>query len=158
MKNAMDRLVALWNEPAKMWLYLRISSVACGVPVGLVAAWREVGPGSVDAQVAFYFIALIFGPIALPLVLSLQVDNPLTRDKWRKPSWSLNPFDLKDPFQTVHLGAFEFLAMGFGALLAFPFRGFSAASLAIGLTLLGASIWVGTRLCMVIFRKKIEDE
>jgi hypothetical protein len=81
----------------------------------------------VDAQVAFYFIASIFGPIALPLVLSLQVANPLTRDKWKKPSWSLNPFDLKDPLQNVHLGAFEFLAMGFGALLSFPLRGFSAA-------------------------------
>ena len=107
---------------------------------------------------AFYFIASIFGPIALPLVLSLQVANPRTRAKLRRPSWSLNPFDLKEPLQHVHLETFEFLAIGFGALLAFPFRGFSAVSLAIGLTLFSVSVWVGIRLCMVIFRKKMEDE
>src|SRR5215218_8403935 len=158
VKEAVNRLIALWKEPARRWLYLRVLCVASGVPVGFVAAWREVGPEPVDAQGAFYFIASIFGPIALPFVLSLQVANPRSRDKWRRPSRSLNPYDFRDPLQYVHLGAFETLAMGCGALLAVPFRGFSAASLAIGLTLFRVSIWVGIHLCMVIFWKKMEDE
>lgn len=156
MNDKVDRLVSLWTTSGKRWLYVRILSIICGVPAGFLAAWREVGPETAEAQIAFCVIALLFPPVALPLVLSIQVGNPLSRPKWRRPSWFLNPFTLREPLQIFHLEAFECMAIGFGALLAFPFSGYSAVLLAIALALLGVGTWLGVRLCMAIFRRKME--
>ncbi len=156
-KDTVDRLITLWTTPGKRWLYVRVFSVASSIPVGFLAAWYDVGPDTAESQMVFCVVALPFPLVALPLLLSIQTLNPLLRRKWSRPSWFSNPYTLRDPLQGFHLDAFAFMAFGFGALLTLPFVGFSVLPFAIGLALIGVGTWLGVRLCMVLFRWKMED-
>jgi hypothetical protein len=91
-------------------------------------------------------------------VVGLQAVNPWSASVWRRPSWCLNPFQAKEPLQFFHLGAFHFMAGGVVGLAAALFRGPAGVPLAVSLIAIGCGIWLGVRLCMVVFRRKMQTD
>lgn len=142
-------------EPGTTWLYIRITIVAIGTISGILYA--------LSSSIAIHFdlldglLVVILVPLGLLILIAFQAVNPFAARVWREPSWLINPFLFTEPLQFFHLAAFHFLAGGIGALLIFPFKGLYAASVAMPLLSAGIGAWIGVRLCMVVFRKKMED-
>ena len=86
----------------------------------------------------------------------MQVANPRSDAVWIRPSWNANPFDFGQPLQFFHVGAYHFLVAGATALFMYFSVGSSALAWAAQLALLGAGTWLGIRLCILVFRKKME--
>jgi len=100
-------------------------------------------------------ILLVACPIALLALVGLQAVIPMSAPSWRQPSWSVNPFQVREPLQFFHLGSFFFMAGGLIGIATLPFRGLAAAPLAISLVSIGVGLWVGVQLCMMVYRKKM---
>ena len=133
------------------WLLARIALLAFVaissffVPLGQQASpplsWQALG------------VIFVFCPVALVIVLGLQTLNPRSAGLWHKPSWSLNPFNFKEPVQFFHLGAYVFIIQGTVTLAR------ATASQAISIEVLvplamGMGILVGLEVCRKLFRSK----
>ena len=136
------------------WLWVRLGIVAAAVPGGLSFASPEtVKTSNVDWWAC---LALVFGvPVAVLFVVGIQALNPWSAPTWRKPSWTVNPFDFSQPLQSLHVTSFFFLAGGVAAFSSLPFHGWSGAPLAVSLVSIGAGSWVGVWLCVWCFRHKL---
>lgn len=102
-------------------------------------------------------VLLLVCPIMILFVVGLQAANPLSAPVWRRPSWSLNPFQPKEPLQFFHLGAFHSMAGWVVGLAAAVFRGPAGVPLALSLISIGCGIWLGVRLCMIVFKRKMQS-
>jgi hypothetical protein len=104
------------------------------------------------------FFVLIAVPFMLLLVVGFQAFNPFSARRWTKPTWFSNPFNLRDPLQFFHMGAYHFLAGGLGALLSVPFRGIIALPMALLLLACGAGVLLGIQLCIATLRWKFKND
>ena len=137
------------------WLYARIGLVTVGGLSGIsITSPEVVAKSNVDwsACVVLFLVC----PFMLLFVVGIQAVNPLSAAVWRKPSWYINPFLVKEPLQFFHLAAFHFMVGGLVGIATLPFRSASAAPLAISLLSIGAGVWLGVGLCMLVFSKKME--
>jgi hypothetical protein len=100
-----------------MWRTIRVVLVlASGVAAALVVPEPAASP-----EIGWFALLAIFagGTVALVAVLSFQAANRHSAPMWRRPSWTLNPFDFREPLQFFHLVAYVCLAQGLGALVRF---------------------------------------
>jgi hypothetical protein len=136
------------------WLYIRLGIVVLAAVLSLFApltpaAVPPIGWGALLA-------ILCLTPFGLVFVVGLQTSTRQFGKAWRRPSWNLNPFTLFEPLQFFHLAAFASLA--YGAILTIrlkftpvPFY----AEVLVPITM-GIGLLLGIRLCMLLFRSKLE--
>lgn len=94
----------------KLWMWFRIAAIAfvliagCFVPLGAQAS----------PPLAWYVPLVIFAffPIAMIILIGVQVVNPRSAKLWHHPSWISNPFNFRDPIQFFHFGAIITIAQG----------------------------------------------
>jgi hypothetical protein len=137
------------------WVWVRIALVVAGGISGLSFTSAETAASS-NLGWSACPILLLACPIMILFVVGLQAVNRRSAPVWRRPSWSLNPFQPKEPLQFFHLGAFHFIAGGMVGLAAALFRGPTGVPLAVSLIAIGCGTWLGVRLCMVVFRRKMQ--
>ncbi len=138
---------------AKKWLWVRVGIVALGGLSGI----EVTSPATVaESNVDWLACAILLGasPLMLLAVIALQACNPAA-PSWRRPSWHISPFLTTEPLQFFHLAAFTFIAGGLVGVATLPFRGISAAPLAVALLSVGAGAWLGIHLSMRVCRKKM---
>ena len=137
----------------RTWLWVRLGIVAIGGLSGIsITSPETVAESNVDWLACA--VLLVVSPLMLLAVVCLQRFNPWSTPIWKRPSWYINPF--REPLQFFHLGAFHFMAGGVVGVAMLPFRGFSAAPLAVSLLSIGIGVWLGVQLCMKVCRKKME--
>jgi hypothetical protein len=139
----------------KKWLYVRLGIVAIGGLSGISITSPEIAAES-NVDWLACAVLLVVTPFTLLAVVGLQRFNPWSAPTWRRPSWYLNPFLLSEPLQICHLGAFHFMAGGVVGVAMLPFRGLSAAPLAVSLLSIGVGVWLGVQICMKVCGKKID--
>ena len=136
------------------WFCIRMTLVLAGGYSGLsITSPDVVASSNVDWEACL--IIVLFAPLALLLVVGIQAINPCSAKVCRKPSWTINPFLFKEPLQFFHLGAYHFMAGGIVGSLSLFYRGTEAAPLAMLMLSIGAGVWLGVQLCILIFRKKM---
>ena len=135
------------------WYWVRVALVVCSFIIGPFYTTPEAVSSSGVDWIASLFVLIIM-PFGMLFVISIQALNPISAPEWRKPSWDINPFLLKEPLQFFHLAAFFFMACGIGACLSLIFRGMEAAPLAVLLFSCGLSVWFGVQISMKIYKKK----
>ncbi len=54
-------------------------------------------------------VVLVFGVLGLQFIFGIQALNKFSGKKWNVPSWSSNPFDLKQPAYFFHFGGWFML-------------------------------------------------
>ena len=128
-------------------LFVAVSSffVPIGPQVKPPIDWRVLG------------IIFLFIPIAILFVFGIQVINPMSAKVWRKPDWSLNPINFKDPVQFFHLGAYLMLAQGIVTLCRIPFSNVHFYPGVLIPTAMGVGTLIGIQMVMLAFRKKFSD-
>jgi len=135
------------------WIVLRILIVAA---FGWSGLWWAKQPETFPWwSLAFYF----FFPVsALPVIIGIALASDYWH--WRRPSWHRNPFAKTDPLDNAHFAAFCCMACGIVGLL-YLFSSTShppltRAPLPALLLVAGISFWLGVRLCIFLFRDKLE--
>lgn len=137
-----------------IWLYVRIGLILISVIAAFFAPLepQAVPPIGWGALLAIF----IFCPIGIVIVLGMQVANPMSAKVWRRPSWSLNPFNIREPLLFFHLGAYMFLADGMVMLMrtatsAEPFYVESLIPLVMAM-----GVFLGLQAVMLLFSSKME--
>ena len=96
----------------------------------------------------FFFEIAGFCLLGVCFVVSIQKINPLLSSaEWIAPSWSRNPFSLREPLQLFDFAASNLVAVGIACLLIGMIR--SPQNWAWELPLAaGVGSWIGVRLCV----------
>lgn len=135
------------------WLYARIAIITLGVlPVFFMSADELlVVHARTWAEIVFMFVATVVG---LQFVIGVQVVNSASAKTWTRPNWRVNPFNFRQPVQFFHFGGWF---MVFGSI---PYLFFAATGRSEGISLffitasMGLGALVGTRLSVLLFRRK----
>jgi len=94
------------------WVIIRLVIAALAAAQGVLSGdnWLPAHPVSALLLVGM----LVYGVIAVPVVVWAQRLNPRNKPVWHFPSWRRNPLTLRDPMQFFHMVGFVFLAAGLG--------------------------------------------
>lgn len=139
-----------------VWSYVRIGLILVSVIAAFFAPLepQAVPPNGWGALLAIF----IFCPIGIVIVLGMQAANPMSARVWRRPSWSLNPFNFREPLLLFHLGAYMFLADGIVMLMrtAISAESFYVESLMPLVMAIG--VFLGLQAVMLLFSSKMEHD
>jgi len=136
-----------------MWLIVRFSIIGLSVFQGGLSS--EVTAPSEGVSPAL--LATVFGlsAIGMLLVIGIQRINPRSSREWRYPSWSINPFLLREPLQFFHLSGFYLIAVGVGSALRLLALGQSPQLSVLFFPACGAGVLAGVHLCTLAYRGKM---
>jgi hypothetical protein len=135
------------------WFWVRIGLLIYGFIMGLFyPSQAAVNDSGVDWMASLMVIIIM--PFGMLFVIGIQAFNPISATEWRKPSWEINPFLLKEPLQFFHLCAFFFIASGLSACLSVTFRSVEGAPLAVLILSCGVAAWLGVQMSVQVFKKK----
>ena len=139
---------------ANKWTYIRLLIVAVGVlsSASTPSLWSAAAPPIPWWSIP---IILLVMPFALLHTVRLQARNPRSASKWRYPSWHVNPFLLKEPLQFYHLAAFFCIGVGSSACVLVLFVKDSLTPVPFFVLSTGVGMWLGVRLCPIVFRDKM---
>ncbi len=135
------------------WLIVRLAIVALSLLDGVVSD-HLVQPFE-GAPAFLLLIVFGFGVVGMLIVVGIQRINPSSSSIWRYPSWSINPFLLREPLQFFHLGGFFFIALGTGSVLRSLYSEQSLNIALLFLPVLGVGILVGVYTCTLVFHSKM---
>ncbi len=140
----------------KKWIFVRIGLIAASAVLCLIR-----GPVSASAEppidMSALAIGLIFGIIGLQFVLAIQFVNKKSDEYWKYPSWSENPFQIKQPIQFFHLGAWLFMTSSIVSVLLTWFKSPKFILDALMPLFIGVGLFIGVHLSRVLFRRKFES-
>jgi hypothetical protein len=140
----------------KKWLYVRL-----GLVVGSAILYVIQGPVSEHAtppiDISALVVGLFFGILGLQFVLAIQSMNKKSAEIWKYPSWSENPFQLKQPIQFFHLGAWLFIVSSTISVLLTWFKSPKFILDALMPLFIGVGVLIGVHLSRVLFRRKFES-
>ena len=137
------------------WLYVRLvllfaSAFFClfGGPVKEHAS----PPIDLSALVMGFFS----GILGLQFVLAIQFINKKSAEIWEHPSWNENPFQMKQPIQFFHLGAWLFISSSFISVLLTWFNSPEFILDALMPLVIGVGLLIGVQLSQLLFRRKFK--
>ena len=114
------------------------------------------GPQSVPAVTwSTLLAALLLTPVGLLFVIGIQAVNPRSAPRWRYPSWSVNPFTMKEPLLFFHFAAYVSIAGGVGSIAYVLIHDVPTSPGAFLEIVIGIGLLAGVRLCSIIFRQKM---
>jgi hypothetical protein len=134
----------------KKWLLKRLGSLAFAFAAGpFVIALQilQVGMGWFDC--AFVFVGMVFFGVFFGLMC---VFNP--RIEFSKISWYTNPYDVRKTHVAMHFFAIHSMAFGAGGSMLLIAHGTSSAPSFCFFLLVGAGLWTGLGLVVLLFRKR----
>lgn len=138
-------------ESNNRWFWGQIGILFLGFLSGLI-----VVPGHPDFMnpAPLSFIAEVSGFMAFGVIFAVSLNR--STEKWSRLTWSSRPFDRDQPLVFFDFGSYCLLAHGAGSaikgLLSTP------ASWSWEIPVSGAvGVWLGVRLCMLIFKSRIES-
>lgn len=148
------------------WKKIRYGAYAASFAIGLLSAFTPqedflfpLGDGAIFAIFAVIaavtFITFPFW--ALPFILAIQAINPFSNEKWNEPGHENNPFNLGDPIQFFHFGAWCGLGMFAGTALVSPLGGMHQVVYALLGLIISANMILSVKLCIRIFKNKFTD-
>jgi hypothetical protein len=138
-----------------MWVSVRLALLlfsaisAFLVPLGPHAK-PPIGWGSL-------LVIFLFCPIGLLAVLGFQVANPRSAVVWRRPSWSINPFNFREPLQFFHLAAYVCLIQGLVGLTRLTLSSTPFYVEVLVPLAMGAGAFIGLHGAMLLFRSKLAE-
>jgi hypothetical protein len=94
------------------WVIVRLVVTALAAAQGALSGdnWLPARPVTVMLLLGM----LVYGVVAVPVVVWAQKLNPRNKPVWHFPSWRRNPLTLRDPMQFFHMVGFVFTAAGLG--------------------------------------------
>src|SRR5690242_13939489 len=94
-----------------IWISVRVALMLLGAMTSFfVPLGSEAQPAITWFALAVIFVFCLLG---LLFVIGILVFlDPLSAKVWRRPSWAINPFNLREPLQFLHLGAYVVLTEG----------------------------------------------
>ena len=98
-----------------IWIIVRLALVALFFLQGALSSQAIAPPEGASASLLL--AAFAFGIVSMLFVIGIQRVNPWSAPTWRYPSWSINPFMLREPLQFFHFASFTFIAVGIGTAL-----------------------------------------
>ncbi len=138
------------------WLLIRLGLIAVSA-----AAYSIQGAVSAHAEPAIDLSALIiglfFGIIGLQFVLAIQFVNKKSAGVWEPPSWSENPFQIKQPIQFFHLGAWLFIVSSLVSVIQTWFKNPKFILDALMPLFIGVGLLIGVQLSRALFRRKFRS-
>ena len=139
-----------------VWVWFWLAAI---ILVFIAGCFVPLGPRA-NPPLAWYepIVIFVFCPITMGVVFGVQRANPLSAKIWRRPAWTNNPFNFRDPVQFFHFGAIITIAQGIlvlarVSLTSFPFYIEVLVPLAMGL-----GMWVGVRVAVALYLSKFEDD
>ena len=135
------------------WLIVRLALVALSVLQGALSSQVSAPPEGVSLSLLAVIVG--FGIVGMLFVVGIQRINPRSASTWRYPSWSINPFLLREPLQFFHLGGFFFIAAGVGSAVRMLALGQTPQLSALFLPAFGVGILGGVYACTVVYRGKM---
>jgi len=145
------------------WLRFRLGLITLSFVVAIFAPVEQPdalmsSPTWVHVvEAVFLVVSLALIPVMLLFVISLQAANPFSDAKWTPPTHRSNPFRWGNPLLFFHFAAFLSGAHGSGLLVSSPWKGPIVAAYG-AVVLFGAfMLLVGVRLCMRVFKSKMES-
>jgi hypothetical protein len=135
-----------------VWVWSRVAVLLLGV---LGAKAFVPGPRSPFAGGSIALLPLFFasGAIAIIFVVGLQAINPRSAIVWIKPDWRANPFLIRQPLQFFHLCGYFMVATGVAAGVITLLRHLSGWEPLLPIAF-GAGILLGTKCCLILYRRK----
>lgn len=88
--------------------------------------------------------------------LAIQFKNKNSAELWEPPSWHANPFQMKQPIQCFHLGAWLFLASSSVTVLLTWFKSPQFILDALMPMVIGVGLMIGVHLSRLIYRSKFK--
>ena len=136
------------------WAYVRIALILFA---GFASFFVPLGPQAVPPIDWGALLAIfVFCPIALILVLGFQVISPRSAKVWQRPSWSLNPFNFREPLQFFHVGAYVCLAQGLVTVVRVAASSVPFYVEALVPLVMAGGIFIGLQVVMLLFSSKVE--
>jgi len=137
-----------------VWSFVRVGLVL------FVAVASFFVPLQPQAEPPITWLALaaifVFCPLGLLFVLGIQTINPWSAKVWRRPSWTLNPFNFREPLQFFHLGAYVCLTQGVVTLARVAYSTIPFYVEALLPLVMGLGILVGVQIATAVFRSKVQ--
>jgi len=137
------------------WLFIRF-----GLLVASAVMYSMLGPLTEHASPPIGISALmagfIFGIIGLQFVLAIQFKNRFSAEVWAPPSWNTNPFQMKQPIQCFHLGAWLFITSSFITVLLTWIKSPKYILDALMPLAIGVGLLIGVHLARLLFRSKFK--
>ena len=136
-----------------LWTTVRVALLAVGFLQGALSS-HVLGPS--EGVTAFLLVVVFaFGLVGVLFVVGVQRINPWSAPKWRYPSWSINPFLLREPLQFFHFAGFFFIAGGVGNALRQLFLGQELQLSSLFLPAVGIGAIAGVYACTFAYRGKM---
>ena len=131
-----------------IWVWLRVAAIL------LVAIGACFTPLESRFKPPLDWLTLlgifVFIPIALVLVIGFQRLNPRSAKVWQHPSWSTNPFNLRDPIQFFYLAALLSIAQGVVAILRVFIASVPLYPEAFVPLTMGIGTWLGVKIVVLL--------
>lgn len=138
------------------WLLIRLGLIAVSS-----AAYAIQGPVSAHAEppidLSALVIGLFFGIIGLQFILAIQFVNKKSAEIWESPSWSENPFQMKQPIQFFHLGAWLFIVSSLVSVIQTWLKNPKFILDALMPLVIGVGLLIGVHLSRALFRRKFRS-
>jgi|SRR5580704_13879962 hypothetical protein len=131
-----------------LWFWVRLAIIVSAAASAGLAPVKPFGlPGGWYA-VAITFIFFVLAPT---IVVPMQSLNRWSAPIWHRPSWNVNPFSPREPFQFIHLCAWTLLAQGVVYLGRLAISSVSVYPEALMPLAIGIGGLLGLRLSMIAF-------
>lgn len=101
-------------------------------------------------------VGFIFGIIGLQFILAIQFKNKNSAEIWETPSWSKNPFQMKQPIHCFHLGAWLFISSSLITSLLTWFKSPQYLLDALMPLVIGIGLLIGVHLSRLLFKRKFQ--
>ena len=140
------------STPTLNWRYIRILFISTGIISGL-----QLHKEQFSLPLVFSLMVLIFVPMMILAVMAMNASR-MPRF-WNLPQWDTNPFLLRsDPFQILHVVAWQAIVAGAVGYLLLPWTGISSAGQETVSIAAGVSFLLGIYLNVRVFRKRFRDK
>ena len=134
------------------WRFARILFISTGLISGIVLAKDQF-----PLSWSFILMVLIVVPLMVLITMAMNVSR-LPRF-WNLPQWNISPFSIRgDPFQLIHVVAWQAIVAGAVGHLLAPWVGNSSPGAATFMLAFGVGFLFGIYLSVRIFRKRIRDK
>ena len=138
------------------WFFVRF-----GLIVASAITYAIQGSVSAHAEppidMSALIIGLFFGIIGLQCILAIQFMNKKSAEIWEHPSWSENPFQIKQPIQFFHLGAWLFIASSIVSVIQTWLKSPKFILDALMPLVIGVGLLIGVHLSRLLFRRKFRN-
>ena len=148
------------------WLHFRLAtylfafavSVATPffVPQELLQSIESLPPWMLVAIFIGLLLLLAAFPLMCLFVVGIQAINPWSDRVWSRPTLRSRPFNTGNPLLAIHDASFVVAAGGVGLLVSSPWNGLIFAAAGMLQLFGGAMLRISLRLCLHVFRSKLE--